>query len=664
MKKHWVHDYETLRDCFVAVFEEYKTEERRIFVICRFRNDLPRLLKFLQQNVDNKEWHISFNGLKFDAQITEFIIRFHKTLLKLTGDRVAHRIYEKAQDCIARSNMNEWQEYGEQNMAIKQIDIFSLNHWDSPAKSASLKWVQFTTDWHNIQDMPIDHTASITTEDELRTVVRYCINDVSATKYIAMEKCKKLIELRGTLTQKFGVRLYSASEPKISKELFLLFLSTKLDIPKKRLRKMRTKRKFIHVQNILLPYLQFKTPAFQKMHQSFKNLIINAHKTKDAFEYILDYRGVKTKLALGGIHGAKKGVFKSGNGMIIMSSDVVSYYPNLAIRNKWAPAHLPQKEFCEQYEWFFDERRKIPKKDPMNYIYKIVLNATFGLSIDTHSLLYDPQFGMQITINGQLTLMLLYEMLTESVPGCVPLMQNTDGLEMMIPEQFKDKYLEVCKEWEKITQLELEHDQYDKLIIPDVNNYVGVFKMKEVTRQEFDDAVEENPHNIYKVEDGKYFMSKTKTKGRFDFVDLALHKNKSYLAIRKALFYYFVHGTHPADYLKTNQNIFDYCAGKRATGQWRFIETYMKNGELHEIPIQKTLRFYCSKTGSKIIKFNSGDARRLHIEKAGQQTVFNTYEDKPWADYNVDLTFYIRKINKEIEKLIPKATTDQISLSF
>jgi hypothetical protein len=40
---------------------------------------------------------------------------------------------------------------------------------------------------------------------------------------------------------------------------------------------------------------------------------------------------------------------------------------------------------------------------------------------------------MRITINGQLSLMMLYEMLAEVIPDCQPLMQNTDGLEMLIP---------------------------------------------------------------------------------------------------------------------------------------------------------------------------------------------------------------------------------------
>ena len=122
----------------------------------------------------------------------------------------------------------------------------------------------------------------------------------------------------------------------------------------------------------------------------------------------------------------------------------------------------------------FEERKKYPKSDPKNYVYKIILNSTYGLSNDENSFLYDPEFTMRITINGQLSLSMLYEMICEEIPRAIPLMQNTDGLEMMIPQEYRDKYLEICKEWETITNLQLEHDEYKRMIIGDVNNYIAV----------------------------------------------------------------------------------------------------------------------------------------------------------------------------------------------
>jgi len=116
-----------------------------------------------------------------------------------------------------------------------------------------------------------------------------------------------------------------------------------------------------------------------------------------------------------------------------MSVDVASYYPNLAIRNRWSPAHIPNEEFCELYEWFYKARKKYDKKNPLNYLFKIILNSTYGLSKNRHSFLYDPELTFRITINGQLLLSMLYEQITLAIPDAQPIMQNTDGLEFIIP---------------------------------------------------------------------------------------------------------------------------------------------------------------------------------------------------------------------------------------
>lgn len=666
-KTHWVMDYETLSDCFVGVFEDYKIDKRHIFVIGTHRNDLSKLLSFFKQNIQSGERHISFNGLAFDGQITDYIIRNRKKLLRLGGRQTAQAIYKFAQKTIERSKAGDFPKYNPNKLFVKQIDIFKLNHWDSGPKRSSLKWIQFTTDWPNLQDMPIHHNTSVTDKETLKTIVKYCINDVASTKHI-MKKCSKEIKLRINLSSQYGMDLYSASEPKMAKEIFLHFMSKKMQIEKNRLKKMRTHRNRILVKEILLPFLRYNTKPFRKMLFRFQHLAINANNTKGAFSYTLEYRGVKTKLGMGGVHGARKGIFEASEEMLIMSSDVVSYYPNLVIRNKWSPKHLPEEDFCQQYEWFFNERRKIPKSNPMNYVYKIILNSTFGLSINRHNFIYDPRLGMQITINGQLLLMMLYEMLSEEIPGCLPLMQNTDGVEMMIPKEYRDKYLEICDRWERMTNLELEHDQYQKLVIPDVNNYVGVFKPKEVTKSEFEELQKEKPNDVFETRiEGKltkYYHSATKAKGRFDFEGLALHKNKSFLIVRKALFNYFVHGIEPEKTLSENSNIYDYCAGVKIRGNWKFVKRDIEKGEYKEEDLQKTLRYYISKNGSKIIKRNLEDGRELNLETKGSQVVFNKYVEKPWEDYEVDELFYIKAIYKEIGNLIPEIVTGQKEFEF
>ena len=662
MRQHYVMDYETLSNCFGAVFQGVKTNDYEVFVVHDLQNDIEELIAFLERNITLDEWHISFNGLGFDSQITEYILRSQDQLREMGGCEIANWLYGKAQNIISSQDEGKFLEFSQKDLQINQIDVFKLNHWDNPAKRSSLKWIQYTMDWPNIKDMPIHHASEITTFEQIEEIISYCKNDVSSTKQI-MQLSKKHIELRKSLTDEYNINLFSASEPKISKELFAHFLSNKTGIKKYDLKQLRTKRDQIVVNDIILDSISFKTATFQRLLSKFREVIIDPNETKGGFKYSVQYRGVKTDFGLGGIHGARTGkVYESNEDMIIMTSDVTSFYPNLAIRNKWSPAHLPKEEFCEQYEWFFDERKKISKKDIRNYVYKIILNSTYGLSNDKNSFLYDPEFTMRITINGQLSLAMLYEMLTEGIPGAIPLMQNTDGLETLIPREYQDKYYEICAEWEQIMNLQLEHDTYQKIILGDVNNYIAVNNPKVV---DIDTAMEvsiDNPHYVFnRTKEGIYSYQAVKCKGRFEFHELALHKNKSFLVISKAIFYYFVHGVDPEEYLRKETNIFDFCGGKKIRGDWKFIKEYIEDREHKKDDIQNTIRYYVSNKGSKIIKYNYLDQRTTQIE-AGRwlQTLFIDADMKKITEYDLNYDYYLEKIMKEIHNLEP--IKNQLSL--
>ena len=641
MPTHWVMDYETLVNCFVGVFQHYKDDSiSEIFVINQDQNDLPKFIEFLNKCVQLNQWHISYNGIAFDAQISQHIIKNQRKLLSLTGLEAAQYIYKLAQDIITRSDRGEFQEFAPRQLKIRQIDLFKMNHWDNKAKMSSLKWIQYSMDWDNVEEMPHHHTTPVESAEQLQDIILYCINDVLSTKKI-LEHSKEQIELRKTLTNEYGIDLYSASEPRISKELFLFFLEQKLGWDKAEIKRLRTKRDEIYLGQCILPYVKFQTPEFQKIHDYFRTKVVTS--TKDKLKYTLDYKGVKTDYGLGGIHGAKdSGVYEAHPGWTIMTSDVTSFYPNLAIKNKFHPAHLPQKEFGDLYEWFFEERKKIPKTDPKNYVYKIILNSTYGLTGDENSFLYDPQMTMQITINGQLLLSMLYEMLCLEIPEGIPLMQNTDCLEMMIPTSAVNKYMEVCDKWCLLTQLQLEHDEYSKMVIADVNNYIAVYK-----------------------------NGKVKCKGKFEWEDLEkkkvamLHKNKSFLIIPKAIYAYFVNGIPPEEFLAQSRSFYDYCAGVKAKGGWYYEERSLVKGQLVTNKLQKIVRYYVTKSGNKILKRHP-DGREMQVE-AGQwmqKTVNEIDPNIPYEAYDIDTEYYLENIYKQIEQInkVSHASFTQLSL--
>lgn len=633
---HYVMDYETLSNLFLGVFEHYSEDIRHVFVVHELRNDFAAFVDFLRTNANNGQWHISYNGLGFDSQITHYILDNAHWLINLSGEEIARKIYQYAQRVIEKARLKEWSDYPEWKMKIKQIDIFKMNHWDG--KSCSLKWIQYSTDWLNMEEMPLYHGYDVNDQEEIDMVIGYCINDVASTKkgfYLSAEQ----VSLRKSLTNTYGINLYSASEPRISKEIFAHFLAPKMGIDKKELKQMRTRRSHVIVKDIILPYIQFTSPEFQKVHEWYKNMVIDytvrmtKEERKKKYSLSTVFKGCKTDFGLGGLHGVVPGHHTTKPGYIIMTSDVTSFYPNLAIRNRWAPEHIPAEIFCPQYEWFFDERKKIPKTDPTNYVYKIILNATYGLSSEENSFLYDPRLTMQITVNGQLSLSMLYERLATRIPEAKPLMQNTDGLEMMIPEQYKSLYMDICAEWERETQLQLEHDQYKELIAPDVNNYIAVTT-----------------------------GGKTKEKGRFEWKDQekkktnVLHKNKSMLVIPKAIYAYYIDGTLPEIFLKNHKNIFDYCAGTKVIGDWKFEARYRKDGIFHTDKLNKIIRYYVSQEHAdavKIVKINEKDGREQQVV-AGQWTQVTCNQvdpNKKFEDYKIDMGYYLAEIYKEINNM-------------
>jgi hypothetical protein len=655
LAKAYVYDYETVSNCFLGVFINIRNpKDIIIFETSSFKNQIKDHVDFLNNAAKNNVLLVSFNGLKFDNQISRKAQSLHTK--NKSGVEIAKIIYDTAQDVIRRANSHEFPIFTKKDNPFKECDILAINNYDNPAKRSSLKWLQYSMDWHNVEDMSKSHT-EFHNERDILGLTSYCINDCLSTRELFFKNKSEII-LRSKLSQHFDLNLYNSSEPNLAKEIFLKTLSEKMNVPKYELRKMRTYRKTIIMDEIILPYISFKTKPLKDTLIKFKKLILDGENLKGSFKHETTYRGLNISFALGGIHGAKQGVYKSDKDFIIKSFDVTSFYPNLAIRNKWAPAHIPNKIFCEIYEWMFEERKKYDKKNPLNYMYKICLNSTYGLSNEENSFLKDSSFTMKITCNGQLLLVMLMEELCESIPGAMPIMVNTDGGELKIPIEYEDKFYEICKKWKTQTKLELEYEDYDSLYIGDVNNYISIFKGKEISKElALKMNAEEFPKPLIKKKrDGTYWHYKNKCKGRFE-VDKPLHKNKSYRIHRIALYNYFLHKIDPEETIKVSKNIMDYCAGVRAKGEWKFVATCLEDGSILDNKLPKTLRYYRSTQGCKVRKIKEEGVTVKAIKLEADNTlevIMNRYDATiDFDDYKVDVNYHLKCIRNEIKKINP-----------
>lgn len=103
---------------------------------------------------------------------------------------------------------------------------------------------------------------------------------------------------------------------------------------------------------------------------------------------------------------------------------------------------------------------------------KVLLNGTFGKLFSRFSIFYAPEFGIAVTIGGQLSLLMLIERL--ELAGISVVSANTDGVELSIPfgrEWIADSIIEW---WQQATRLTLETKPYLALYSRDVNNYISL----------------------------------------------------------------------------------------------------------------------------------------------------------------------------------------------
>jgi hypothetical protein len=614
-KRVWVYDLETL-DLFTATFIDRDSEETRVFVISKDKDERESFFKFLNEEVSGL---IGYNSVNFDGQVIEYMYR--------NPNCTAQDIRRYAQ--IITSEENRRPDVPEWNFRIPQLDLFRALSLSTKAKRVGLKWCEFMMDLENIEDMPSQGEGHNWEE----MVLSYNLNDVIATKEL-YNRYKHEIELRRAITIRDNVNVMNSTEPDMAKKLFGKYLSRAMRIPLNDLRSMSTNRDVVHVKDIIFPYVTFNKEKFQEVLAHFQSLSL---KSKDNFEKIVNYKGIPIVFGLGGIHAAPKNkVYESNEKNIIKSLDVVSFYPNLMIRNGLCPAHLPKDVFLPLYEGFFNERRSIPKGDPRNYILKILLNATYGLTNDEYSFLRDRAVTLSICINGQLLLTKLLEMLSEKMPLEL-VMMNTDGFEVSIPREYEEVYHSVCKEWELLTKLELEFVDYQKMIISDVNNYIAI-----------------------------YTNGKTKTKGKYEFKDIPLHKNKSHSIIPYAVYNYWVNDINVEETIKNHRNIFDFCAGVKAK---KSVERGQSSYELHRAEfndlkvkkLSKTVRYYICKEnhdGYLMKKYSNGvieqveaPSRKGKIFKDWKVKYFNKYfEVENFSEYNIDYQYYIMKANEWISE--------------
>lgn len=317
---------------------------------------------------------------------------------------------------------------------------------------------------------------------------------------------------------------------------------------------------------------------------------------------------------------------------------VSSFYPSLMIKYNIAPAHLVQKAFDNIVNYIKTTRltaKHAKEGDPMviagvhNSItaqaLKIVINAIYGLLGDENFYLYDRKAQMQVTINGQLILLMLVEAL--ELEGIHVLSANTDGIVVKLPRKKNDVFLRVTNEWQEKTGLSADTDHYLYYIDRDINNYVDVQFKKGKEVYEFKGGL-----------DPKQYI-KDLSKG-FDMP-----------IVRTAAFEYLVHNIPVMTTLRNCTDILSFCKTQNVGRNFDVVYDKVINGQMKTVYSQRHVRFYVSYNGVIIQKEDSVTHKRSRLASGNPVTILNSLDDKPISERNINYKYYYEEAYKLISPI-------------
>lgn len=317
--------------------------------------------------------------------------------------------------------------------------------------------------------IPFDINRKLT-DDEIKETIEYCRHDVEQTVEVFMLRRNEFDAIMGLIKmfpETLSIDDIGLTKAQISTKIlecekikrddeFDIFVLDCVRI-----------KKYAHAKNFFFETINRGTNAAKIYNKKTKMIIA----------------GLNHTIGWGGIHAGKEKYFNNGEGRQIWHVDVASFYPRLMIFHNLLTRNCKSPE---KFKMIYDKRieLKCAGKKKEQAPLKIVINGTYGISKAKTSTAYDPRNANLICINGQLMLIDLIEHL-EVINGFELIQSNTDGLIVSIPDTDEafDQMDDICYEWEKRCNMELEFDEIQSIWQKDVNNYVFQFKNGKIERK-------------------------------------------------------------------------------------------------------------------------------------------------------------------------------------
>lgn len=634
--------------------------------------DLFSLLYWLQQKAD----YFGYNNKKYDRLMLSALLMYYNQFDK--PSKLITFLYETSQRVIRSSNNDTlWTDNFtslilRNNVAFRDLDLFQIFRLDHYHKS--LKQTSINIKWYNLKEYTMPPIGDLDrhyyherlpeakgmTDRELnihyrnvfeRFIPKEYLNEMADYNdndvYIVAELIRMNQEevlLRYRISEEYKVDVYSASRSTIADKVIVKLYSKFTGLHPKAFIDTKTIRRKILVSEILSDKIAFSTPELNDILSDIRSLTLKGEKGE--FDREFTFMGTSYTIATGGLHSNEiPAVYFENSDSIIVDRDVASYYPNMIRSLKVCQKHLIPKAWFRIADTIVDERlehKHLAKDKSLDVMerdkhataaacLKIVANAgIFGKMGSEKSFLCDKKAMYQVTINGQLFLLMLIEKL--ELAGIHVISANTDGIVTIVPRELEQTADDICHWWEKHLGLELEFTYYTKYVTEGVNSYLTV---KRGGSSKFKGRM--NP---------KMFLE-----------DLSKGYNSPIVA--KCVTEYFINGTPVMETLRNAKSILDFCRTQNVNHKYRLEFTHVVDGKIRTDVVQRNTRFYISSTGGTLMKVESmgwNERNEEQVKKsslcAGQRvSICNTVDDTDISELNVNYLYYYNEAMAIIEPI-------------
>ena len=634
--------------------------------------DLFSLLYWLQQKAD----YFGYNNRCYDRLMLSALLMYYNQFDK--PSKLITFLYETSQRVIRSSNNDTlWTDNFtslilRNNVAFRDLDLFQIFRLDHYHKS--LKQTSINIKWYNLKEYTMPPIGDLDrhyyherlpeakgmTDRELnihyrnvfeRFIPKEYLNEMADYNdndvYIVAELIRMNQEevlLRYRISEEYKVDVYSASRSTIADKVIVKLYSKFTGLHPKAFIDTKTIRRKILVSEILSDKIAFSTPELNDILSGIRSLILKGEKGE--FDREFTFMGTSYTIATGGLHSNEiPSVYVENSDSIIVDRDVASYYPNMIRSLKVCQKHLIPKAWFRIADTIVDERlehKHLAKDKSLDVMerdkhataaacLKIVANAgIFGKMGSEKSFLCDKKAMYQVTINGQLFLLMLIEKL--ELAGIHVISANTDGIVTIVPRELEQTADDICHWWEKHLGLELEFTYYTKYVTEGVNSYLTV---KRGGSSKFKGRM--NP---------KMFLE-----------DLSKGYNSPIVA--KCVTEYFINGTPVMETLRNAKSILDFCRTQNVNHKYRLEFTHVVDGKIRTDVVQRNTRFYISSTGGTLMKVESmgwNEHNEEQVKKsslcAGQRvSICNTVDDTDISELNVNYLYYYNEAMAIIEPI-------------